>query len=134
MKNRNRFRHYLSVQALVVLLVLGTFQMIQDRPIAALVAGSLFLFSTLGIMWWESRYPGYYKRISFIAMSCFLVLSVLPILVLRLVNWGQPFHEIQMFGIFGPQLHQFSNYLFIAVMITFFIDAHLQQVKDLNQN
>ncbi len=133
-KNRNRYRQYLSIEALVILLVLGSFRLIPDRQIAAVVASSLFLFSTLGILWWESKFEGYRKRVTFFMLIIFLVFSIIPVMGLRFLNWGIPFEELSLFGVTGPQIHKLSNYLFIGVMIGFFIDSHLEQVKQFEQS
>lgn len=133
-KNRNRYRQYLSIEALVILLVLGAFRLIPDRQIAAVVASSLFLFSTLGILWWESRYEGYKKRVSFFMLTLFLFFSVIPVMGLRFLNWGIPFEELSLLGISGPEIHKLSNYLFIGVMIGFFIDSHLEQVRQFEES
>jgi hypothetical protein len=133
MKTRNRYRQYLSIEALVVLLVLGSFRLIPDRQIASVVASSLFLFSTLGILFWESKFPGFTRRASFYTLFVFLIFSIIPVMALRFLNWGVPFEELSLMGIPGTQLHQFSNYLFIALMVGFFIDSHVEQVKMLSE-
>ena len=133
MRSRNRYRQYLSIEALVILFVLGSFKFIPDRQIASVVASFIFLFSTLGIIYWEKQFPGFQKKVSFYALMAFLLLSVIPDMSLRFLNWGVPFEELSMGGIPGEQLHKFSNYLFIAMMIAFFIDSHLEQVKSLRR-
>ena len=133
MRNRNRYRQYLSIEALVILFVLASFRFIPDRQIAAVVASSLFLLSTVGIIYWEMQYEGYQKKISFYALMGFLFLSVLPVMALRFMNWGVPFEQLSIGPLTGPQIHQFSNYFFIALMIAFFIDSHLEQVKSLQR-
>ena len=133
MRNRNRYRQYLSIEALVILLVLGSFRLVPDRQIAAVVASFLFLFSTLGILYWEMQFEGYRKKVSFYGLMAFLLLSVLPVMGLRFLNWGVPFEELSLAGIPGEQIHKFSNYLFIGLMISFFVDSHLEQVKSLQR-
>lgn len=133
-KNRNRYRQYLSIEALVILLVLGSFRLIPDRQIAAVVASFLFLSSTLGILWWETKYEGYKKRVSFFMLTFFLIFSILPVMGLRFLNWGVPFEDLSLLGLPGQQIHKLSNYLFIGVMIGFFIDSHLEQVKQFEES
>lgn len=133
MRNRNRYRQYLSIEAGVIILVLASFKFIPDRQIAAVIASFLFLVSTLGIIYWEKKYEGFHKKVSFYALMAFLVLSIIPVMTLRFMNWGIPFENLSMGGIPGTELHKFSNYLFIGLMIAFFIDSHLEQVKSLQR-
>lgn len=128
-KYRNRYRNYLTIEAFVILLVIITFKVIADRPLAALVASLLFLISSLGILGWEIRHPGFYKRSTFWGFVAFLVLSVLPILGLRLWYWGEPWEAIALWGISGPALHEFSNKVFLMVMICIFADSYLETKK-----
>ena len=133
MRTRNRYRQYLSIEALVILFVLGSFKFIPDRQIASVVASFIFLFSTLGIIYWEKRFEGWQKRVSFYALMMFLLIAVIPVMSLRLMNWGIPFEDLSIGGIPGEQLHKVSNYLFIAMMIAFFVDSHLEQIKSLKR-
>lgn len=133
MKNRNRYRQYLSIEALVVILVLASFRFIEDRQIAAVVASFLFLSSTLGILFNEKRYPDFVKRVSFYTLLSFLCFSIIPVMSLRFLNWGVPFDELSMLGIPGRDLHKMSNYLFFAVMIGFFVDSHMETVRQFEE-
>lgn len=133
MRSRNRYRQYLTIEALVILLVMGSFRFIPDRQIAAVVASFLFLTSTLGILYYESKFPGFPKKVSFYTLLGFLCLSIIPVMSLRFFNWGVPFEELSMLGVAGKDLHKFSNYMFFAVMIGFFVDSHMEQVRQFEE-
>jgi uncharacterized membrane protein len=130
MKKRNRFRNYLSFEALVILLVILSFRVIPDKKTASMVTSFLFIGSSLGILYWETRYADYRKRASFWGVLVFLVFSAIPVFLLRVLNWDMAFDDIQVAGITGTEMHKFSNYVFILMMICFFIDSYLERIRE----
>lgn len=129
-KQRSRFRNYLSLEALVIGLVLVCFQVIPDKKIASVVTSLLFLGSSVLILYWETRHEDFKKRPSFWGTLVFVIASVLPIFSMRLIYWGMPFDEIRLGPLSGAEMHKGSNYLFMLMMICFFIDAHLERVRE----
>ncbi len=129
MRINSRYRNYLRLEVLVVILVTLSFQFIADRKLAALLASCLFLFSTLGIIFWESKQAEFRKRPTFWGALVFLIFSVLPILALRLAYWDMPFELIQVAGITGSQLHKSSSYVFILLLICLFVDSYTETIK-----
>ena len=129
MRKRSRFRNYVSLMALVIVIVLLTFHFIEDRKISAVIAGVVFILSTGAIFIYEALQPGFQKRASFWGTGAFLFLSALPIFILRLVYWNLSFEMITFFGLTGPQLHTISNEVFILMLICFFIDSYLENKK-----
>lgn|GEM_PF-2695518 len=125
MRPRSRFRNYVTLEALVVTGVLLAFHFIPVKEKAALVAGTLFLLSTAFILAYESRFPGFTKRATFWGALIFLLASAIPIFTLRLMNWGIPFDQLSLLGVPAAQWHQFSNYLFLILVVCFFIDDYL---------
>lgn len=125
MRKRSRFRNYITMEALVVAGVLLSFHFIPVKEKAALVAGTLFLLSTIFILVYESRFAGFAKRATFWGSLAFLLASAIPIFVLRLMNWGIPFDQLSMMGIPATEWHRFSNYLFLILVVCFFIDDYL---------
>ncbi len=130
MKLRNRFRNYVNYQALAAVLVFATFFLIAQKQIAALITSSIFFGVSAYILYAESKFVGYKKRITFIATLIFLVGFIVPIFSLRLFNWGTPFNEIVFLGISGQILHQASNYGFILMLVCYFIDSYLEQKRN----
>jgi hypothetical protein len=133
MRVRSRFRNYVTLEALVVAAVLLSFHFIPVKDKAAVVAGTLFLLSTIFILVYESRFPGAAKRATFWGALLFLVASAIPIFSLRVFHWGTPFNQLSLFGIPGPRLHEFSNYLFLILVVCFFIDDYLWKQKELQK-
>jgi hypothetical protein len=134
MKKRNRFRNYLSLEALVILLVLLCFRVIPDKKLASLVTSFLFIASTVGLLYWETRFEGFKKRPSFWGMMIFLIVSALPILAVRLIYWDLPFEQIQIGGLTGDQMHKSSSYVFGLMLVCFFIDSYQEQHREKLQN
>lgn len=130
MKKRSRFRNYLSLEAFVILLVILSFRVIPDRKVASLFTSFLFIGSTLGLMYWETRYPDYRKRASFWGLLVFLVFSAVPVFLMRVLNWDMEFDAITVAGISGAEMHKASNYVFIIMMLCFFIDSYLERVRE----
>lgn len=126
---RNRFRNYLTIEALVILLVIACFHFLPDKKWASVITSFLFIGSTGGILFWESRFPDYKKRPSYWGAWIFLLVSAFPIFVIRLVYWELPFEQIELLGLSGPRMHQFSNYVFMIMMICFFADSYRETVN-----
>jgi hypothetical protein len=122
LKNRSRYRNYISLQALVVLGVLGVFKVIPVRE-ASLLASSFFLLSTLLILLIEKKRHST-SSVSFVAASIFLVFSILPVLVFRVLSWQTDFSSYELFGVTGAQLHQISRYFFLSVIVGHFVDVY----------
>ena len=129
MKMNSRFRNYLRLEVLVVVLVMASFRLLPDKKTASLLASLFFVLSTLGILYWELRIPGFKQRPTFWGGLVFLFCSVLPILGLRLVFWDMPFEEIQVLHLSGAELHRFSNYFFLLLLVCIFVDSYNEARK-----
>ena len=115
-----RYRLFLFLELVVVLLIIGIFKFIEDRPIAGLIAGSVFLISTLlviGIEWWAIRKMTWALG----GALLFLLGAVIPIFILRLSSWGIPFDEASLLGVSGGVWHKASNYLYLLMLAGIFI-------------
>lgn len=131
-KVRTRYRNYMSLELVVVISVIMSFKVIPAKEIAAILASSLFLLSTLFILFWETKHAGFQKRATFIGGVVFLVFSVFPVMVLRFFNWGASFDALTMLGWTGSQIHQFANYVFLLFLVCLFID-NFQEVQRLRK-
>ncbi|GIL16385.1 MAG: hypothetical protein BroJett040_01360 [Oligoflexia bacterium] len=127
----NRFRGYMLGQGLLTVIVMVIFRSVSDRQVAGIIAGLLFLLAPSIVIWNEYRMGTWKKQASFWGSLCFLVFSALPIFILRVTNYGQPFEELSVLGVTGPMLHKFSNYFFIVLLLGFFIDSFSEKKKEL---
>lgn len=113
---RNAFLGYLLAEVIVIVLVTMSFKFIPERQVAATVAGVLFVGLPLGMMIWEYRRAGLAQMAWFVAVLQFWTVFALPILGMRLANWGVPFEELSFLGIPGPVLHQWSSKSYMVMM------------------
>ncbi|WP_374078249.1 hypothetical protein [Bdellovibrio bacteriovorus] len=114
---RNAFLGYLIAQVIVIVLVMVIFKFIPDRQIAATVAGVLFVGLPVVLMVLEYRRAELSQFFWFVAVLQFWTLFALPILGIRLLNWGVPFEELSFLGIPGPVLHQWSSKSYMVMML-----------------
>ncbi len=106
---RNAYLIYLICQGLVIVLVTASFKTIADRQVAATVAGTLFVVVPVVLMLLEYRRARFQEAIWYVSVLQFWLLFALPILGLRLLNWGIPFDQLSFLGIPGPTMHQWSS-------------------------
>ncbi|UYL09863.1 hypothetical protein B9G69_004645 [Bdellovibrio sp. SKB1291214] len=114
---RNRFLEYLVVQVLVIAAVMLIFAVIKNKQIAATIAGVLFVVMPISLMAWEHKKEGFQEMTWFAGMLQFWVIFALPILGIRLLNWGVPFDQLFFWGIPGPLLHSWSSKSYMVMML-----------------
>ncbi|MGE5087026.1 MAG: hypothetical protein ACM3MG_12045 [Bacillota bacterium] len=114
---RNRFLGYLIAQLLVIIAVMVIFRAIEDKQIAATVAGCLFVMMPVGLMSWEYKRAGFDETIWFVSILQFWTVFALPILGMRLLNWGVPFEKLSFLGLPGPALHYWSSKSYMVMMV-----------------
>ncbi|MFM6930526.1 MAG: hypothetical protein ACKOX6_18835 [Bdellovibrio sp.] len=113
---RNRFLGYLLVQFVVIVAVMVIFRTIEERQIAATVAGCLFVVMPVGLMFWEYKRARVDETIWFVTVLQFWTVFALPILGMRLLNWGVPFESLSFLGMSGPALHYWSSKSYMVMM------------------
>lgn len=100
----------------MILAVLVIFKMIEDRQIAATVAGILFVGLPLIIMTKEFFRAQFESKLWYFLVLQFWLLFALPILSIRLLNWGVAFEQLSFLGVPGPILHQWSSKSYMVMM------------------
>lgn len=123
----SRYRIYMLIHALIAVIVILLFKMIEERKVAALMAGSLFIVGPAYVLWKESKMGFALKRTSWWSSLVFLCISSLPIFLLRVIYWNEAFENIQVMGLSGPRMHSMSSYLFIVMLLGFFMDSFLEK-------
>lgn len=106
---------------LAILLVILSFKFIPVVKVAALVAGTIFMIVTLGILYSEHRWGRANRSLAFWTAFLFLIIFVIPIFGLRILYWDQDFSELNFFGIPAQNLHQLSSrcYLLMVGMVLY---------------
>ena len=132
----NTLSKVFTLEFIVLLLwipcVIFIFKFIQDRKIAGLVAGAGFLAIPLFNIYRERKSTAETSsRLTRVAASgLFFLLSAMPIFLYRVFNWDKNLEEISIFGLMtGRQLHSFSNILFVAMILVYFVTNILDARK-----
>ena len=94
-----------------------------SKVTAGLLAGTVFLIVGLFPLWALRRNPQRWGWISFWSAVIFLIGSVLPILGLRLVFWGQDFNTIEIGAFKAAQLHAWSQSFYVGLLIATVLDG-----------
>lgn len=113
----NPYSKYLLLQALMLPLIIAIFKFIPDRKLAALFAGSLFILICVGTFWNEYRERNFQGKVFWIAGLQFFILFAIPIFLLRLAHWDQPFDEITLGSVRAADLHMLSNKSYMLWML-----------------
>ncbi len=123
-----RYSLFLSLQFVVVIAVILIFRLIEDRAIGGLVAGAVFVTSTLLVLMIEWRAE---RKITWALAGAlvFYVGGVLPILILRAISWGANFNASEMIGLSGKTLHQSSSLFFLVYLIGLFVSLQKARMK-----
>ena len=114
---RKTFLQYFVVQVIVIFFVMALFKFIENRQIAATLAGLLFVLVPLALMIKEYMRAGTEENTWFLGILQFWVLFALPILGIRLLNWGVPFDQLSFIGIPGTVLHSWSSKSYTVMML-----------------
>jgi uncharacterized membrane protein len=133
MTRLHRFRLYLTIQAAVVVGVLLSFNLIPEKKIASVFAGSSFVIASIVIMLLERRHPQYKKHFTYWVTLGFFLTSALPIFLLRILNWNQSFSDLNLLGISAQSWHKYSNYAFMLMLMGYFVDSYLWNRRPENQ-
>ena len=113
---RNAFAKYLLIQFIVVIAVMLIFKLISNHQVAATLAGCLFVGIPVWLMVQEYRRAGFEVFGWYVGVLQFWTLFALPILGLRIFNWGVPFEQLSFLGIAGPLLHSISSKSYLVMM------------------
>lgn len=104
---------------LMIPVVMGLFRVIDDRALASLYAGALFVLGPAALMIarWRRPLPAPMAHlIWWNGVLLFWVAFALPILGMRLAHWGEPFAELQWLGVPATVWHRTANIFYILMM------------------
>lgn len=120
MKLLNR-RVQFMILGLWVPVVLLLFKLIEDRSLAAVLAGVGFIVWPLLFLVLEFKFRSFtlYSKIHRVGCLQFLILFAIPLFAVRILNWGVPFSELSLAGVRASTIHQYSNgsYLIMIIMV-----------------
>jgi uncharacterized membrane protein HdeD (DUF308 family) len=131
---RQRYRLYLLGHGLIVVAVILLFRLMAEKKIAAVIAGTLFLVGPWLVLYFELRARKFLRSFSSWGACIFLLFSALPIFSLRILNWNEPFENLNLLGIPAEQLHKISNAIFLLMLAGFVVDSFLLNRKERAQS
>ncbi len=100
-----------------------SFQMIPDRGLASIVAGSMFVALGVTIVTLGMRDRAFRKTFTFWLGLIHLFVISLPMMGTRIATFGADFHSILILGIIpGPTFHRMSEMFYIVLVIGTVID------------
>lgn len=100
--------------------VFAIFTLIESKQVAGSVAGVGFLLLPLFFLVQEFRQPQRKSKLHIAVLLGFLTLSVLPIILLRVFNYGVDFNTLSVFGFPAQKIHRYSNLIYLLMMASAF--------------
>ena len=116
-RQQKAFLTYFAVQVVVIFIVMALFRWIENRQIAATLAGVQFAGAPLWMMISEYNRAQLQERNWYWGVLQFWVLFALPILGMRLLNWGVPFDQLSFLGVSAPNMHAWSSKSYTVMML-----------------
>ena len=96
------------------------FTLIENKQVAGSVAGVGFLLLPLFFLIQEFKQPQRKSKLHMGVLLSFLILSVLPIILLRVFNYGVDFNTLSVFGFPAQKIHRYSNLIYLLMMASAF--------------
>lgn len=115
------------ILALWIPAVMIIFKLINDRAWASIVAGIGFIFWPALFLILEIYSKNLKSKLHIVGCLQFLILSAIPIFLLRILNWGINFNELSLFGVSAVMFHQFSNISYLIMTIAIAYSSHEDQ-------
>ena len=123
------YRVQFTILALWVPVVIVIFKLIEDRQLAALIAGVGFIFWPLVFIGHEIFQRNKANRSNIHLLGClqFLLLFAVPLFLLRVLNWGVSFNELSLLGVPATQLHRFSNMSYLVMILAIVFSSYRER-------
>ncbi len=119
---RKKFLMFLVLEVLLTLAVIIIFKTIEDRSIAGVIAGSLFLSFGFFIIYSLTQTKFYMRAFSFYGALVHLGMGAIPLLATRLMNWGIPHEELLILGVPAPIFHKIAEKIFVILILCTLVD------------
>ena len=111
----------LFFESLTVAAVMGLFKVL-DPAVAGIFGGILFSFLGIYVGLFLIRRKTYFRSLTFWWLFVYLFYSVLPLLLVRLTNWGVDFNQLKVWGVMGADFHRISSEVFLILIGCSFVD------------
>lgn len=113
----------LALMLLNILFVTQVFRFIENRPTASIVASSAFFILAVTLIHLETRYGRGQGSLAWWNAILFLSLFVIPLIFLRVFFWEKPFDQVGFWGIRGSELHHYSTWAYMVLMVSVVIEG-----------
>jgi hypothetical protein len=118
---RSEWFKILLLEILVIFAVTGLFQTL-DRQIAGLIGGVFFILLGAFLYLRLFRSGNFVRTITFWWLQIYFFLTVLPVFVIRVMNWGRPFNELTILGVSATTYHHLAEGVYLGLMLATIID------------
>ncbi|MES2855157.1 MAG: hypothetical protein V4692_04810 [Bdellovibrionota bacterium] len=122
MSDLKRLLRFLVFEGVVFVSVLLAFRVIEEKLIAGMIGGVLFVSLGMYVCWHCRKSDWLKSSPTFFAGLAHLFLTSLPMIVARLLNPGVDFKEVKILGLPGPMFHGFSSTVFLILVAATAID------------
>lgn len=121
MNTPNRYLIYTLYFLVTIPAVILLFKFIEPKQLASLFAASMFITCSMLPIWGELKNK---TKTSFVFISSigFLFLFSLPMIIVRVANYGTDFSQLHVGPLSGPEFHKYSNYGFMILLASAVID------------
>lgn len=121
---------YLLISLSIIPIIILIFKNIHPKNLAALFAGSVFIFTSFIVLFLEfkNNRKKIFSSFSFWGALGFLLFFSLPMFSVRILNYEIDFENLTILFMPAPQFHKVSNYGFM-LMVLFFIIEWLKNIK-----
>jgi hypothetical protein len=109
------YKNLLILQIIWIFAVILLFSTIPDKKLASIFAGAGFILIPILILISEFQKTEKNKSV-IVTVLVFLLISALPIFLLRVFNWSSDFKDLSLLGISADQLHKASNVIYLIMM------------------
>lgn len=116
------FLKVLLAEIAVVFVVMGIFKSIEDRMIAGMTAGVVFVGLGAFILSLGLRAVEFRRTATFVFGCIHLFAMSLPMLLTRLMTAGEEFKNVSVLGMSGPVFHRVSTSIYLFMMAATVID------------
>ncbi len=111
-----RFAVLFAVEILVIVVAVTFFSLIQNKFVAGMWAGQVFVLLGLWILLSGIRSSAFRKTATFWLGCASLFLTALPLMITRMLNYTLAFEQVNVLGIPGPIFHHISTALYFTMM------------------
>jgi hypothetical protein len=120
---KNWFLRLFVLEMAVAISVVFVFRLIESRQAAGLVAGSLFIAVGISVLIAGLTDGEFRKSMTFVLGCVHLFVAALPMVIFRLLNWGEEFASIQVWGLPGPVFHGISQVIYVGMIVSTVIEG-----------